>query len=91
MKVNTMYTGFMENTYAGEKDNDDFYAITLKKGQSYKFICDADSYSEKTTIVKLLGKTTELSSFWPSVKKKISVWHPVMCLLRLIQELIMHM
>lgn len=70
MKVNTMYTGFMENTYAGEKDNDDFYAITLKKGQSYKFICDADSYSEKTTIVKLLGKTTELSSFWPSVKKK---------------------
>ena len=27
MKVNTMYTGFMENTYAGEKDNDDFYAI----------------------------------------------------------------
>ena len=67
MKVNTMYTGFMENTYAGEKDNDDFYAITLKKGQRYKFICDADSYSEKTTIVKLLGKTTKTDFFWPSV------------------------
>ena len=46
------------------------YALSFKLGQSYKFICDADSYSEKTTIVKLLGKTTELSSFWPSVKKK---------------------
>lgn len=58
MKVNTMYTGFMEKTYAGEKDNDDFYAITLKKGQSYKFICDADSHK---------GKTTKTDFFWPSV------------------------
>ena len=57
----------MENTYAGEKDNDDFYAITLKKGQSYKFICDADSHKGKTTIVKLLGKTTKTDFFWPSV------------------------
>jgi hypothetical protein len=70
MKVNTMYTGFMGNSYGGAEEDNDMYAVTLKKGQSYKFICDADSYSEKTTIVKLLGKTTELSSFWPSVKKK---------------------
>lgn len=91
MKVNTMYTGFMGNSYGGAEEDNDMYAVTLKKGQSYKFICDADSYSEKTTIVKLLGKTTELSSFWPSVKKKISVWHPVMCLLHLIPEHIMLM
>lgn len=68
MKVNTMYTGFMENTYAGEKDNDDFYAITLKKGQSYKFICDADSHKEKTTIVDLVGKKTDIRYSWPSTE-----------------------
>lgn len=86
-----MYTGFMENTYAGEKDNDDFYAITLKKGQSYKFICDADSHKGKTTIVKLLGKTTKTDFSGHLWGQRISVCHPVMCLLRLIQELIMHM
>lgn len=91
MKVNIMYTGFMENTYAGEKDNDDFYAITLKKGQSYKFICDADSHKGKTTIVKLLGKTTKQIFSGHLWGQRISVCHPVMCLLRLIQELIMHM
>ena len=59
MKVNTMYTGFMENTYAGEKDNDVKQQKQIFSGH-------------------LWGQ-------------RISVCHPVMCLLRLIQELIMHM
>ena len=51
MKVNTMYTGFMGNSYGGaEEEDNDMYAVTLKKGQSYKFISDADSYSENCKI-----------------------------------------
>lgn len=70
MKVNTMYTGFMGNCYGGAEEDNDLYAITLKKGQCYKFVCDADSYKGKTTIVKLYGKNTKLDSYWPSTEAK---------------------
>ena len=70
MKVNTIYTGFMGNTYGDSDEDEDLYTVTLKKGQCYKFICDAVSHKEKTTIVKLLGKKTELTSFWPSTEAK---------------------
>lgn len=34
MKVNTMYTGFMGNSYGGAEEDNDMYAVTLKRDRA---------------------------------------------------------
>lgn len=34
MKVNTMYTGFMGNSYSGAEEDNDMYAVTLKRDRA---------------------------------------------------------
>lgn len=73
MKVDISYTGYLGSAFgmiSDYKDNEDIYAVKLTKGQAYKFTWSENTTSNNTTIIKLLGKNTDMGSLWPSVESK---------------------
>lgn len=68
MTVGYAYTGYLGSGFSSlndYRDNEDLYAVTLKKGQLYKFTFDN---AQGTTIVKLRGEDVDLDDLWPSLK-----------------------
>ena len=67
IEVDKVFTGYLGSGFANtsnEKDENDVFVVYLKKGHVYKY-----SFSPKdkgTTIVKLQGRNTSLTEFWPS-------------------------
>ncbi len=70
MKTDHTYTGYLGNT-AGSlskyQDTADVYAVTLKKGQVYKYVFNKE---KGTTIDKLYGNKVSFGTFWQSYDKE---------------------
>lgn len=69
MKTDYTYIGYMgcnAGSTSKYKDEADVYAVTLKKGQIYKY-----SFNQKkgTTIAKLYGNKVKFGTLWPSYEK----------------------
>ncbi len=69
MKTDYTYTGYMGSTLGSlskYQDTADVYAVTLKKGQVYKYVFNKE---KGTTIAKLYGSKVSFGTLWPSYEK----------------------
>ena len=70
MKTDHAYTGIMGSnagSFSKNKDDADVYAITLKKGQLYKYVFNKE---KGTTIAKLYGTKVSFGTLWTSYAKE---------------------